>query len=50
MKPVYNEPLRSRWPMLVELGRVSYDIKVFLEYIEKNTRVASVRAALGGAS
>jgi predicted site-specific integrase-resolvase len=34
-------------PDWVELeGRVSYDVKVLLEYIEKNTRVASVRAAL----
>jgi len=33
-------------PDWVELeGRVSYDVKVLLEYIEKNTRVASVRAA-----
>ncbi len=27
-------------------GRVSYDVNVLLEYIQRNTRVASVRAAL----
>jgi hypothetical protein len=27
-------------------GRVSYDVKVLLEYIQRNTRIASVRAAL----
>ncbi len=27
-------------------GRVSYDVGVLLEYIRKNTRVASVRAAM----
>lgn len=27
-------------------GRVSYDVSVLLEYIRKNTRVASVRAAM----
>ena len=27
-------------------GRVSYDVNVLLEYIQKNTRVASVRAAM----
>ena len=27
-------------------GRVSYDVKVLLEYIQKNTRIASVRAAM----
>jgi hypothetical protein len=34
-------------PNWIELeGRVSYDVKVLLEYIQKNTRVASVRAAM----
>jgi predicted site-specific integrase-resolvase len=34
-------------PNWIELeGRVSYDLAVLLEYIRKNTRVASVRAAL----
>ena len=34
-------------PNWIELeGRVSYDVAVLLEYIRKNTRVASVRAAL----
>jgi len=34
-------------PNWVELhGRVSYDVTVLLEYIRKNTRVASVRAAM----
>ncbi|HKV92127.1 MAG TPA: hypothetical protein VJW20_06230 [Candidatus Angelobacter sp.] len=34
-------------PNWIELeGRVSYDVNVLLEYIEKNTRVASVRAAM----
>ena len=34
-------------PNWVELhGRVSYDVSVLLEYIRKNTRVASVRAAM----
>jgi hypothetical protein len=34
-------------PNWVELqGRVSYDVSVLLEYIQKNTRVASVRAAM----
>ena len=33
-------------PNWIELqGRVSYDVNVLLEYIQKNTRVASVRAA-----
>jgi hypothetical protein len=27
-------------------GRVSYDVKVLLAYIRKNTRIASVRAAM----
>jgi len=27
-------------------GRVSYDVRVLLEYIQRNTRVASVRAAM----
>lgn len=27
-------------------GRVSYDVKVLLDYIQKNTRIASVRAAM----
>ena len=27
-------------------GRVSYDVKVLLEYIQKSTRIASVRAAM----
>lgn len=34
-------------PNWIELqGRVSYDVNVLLEYIRRNTRVASVRAAL----
>ena len=34
-------------PNWIELqGRVSYDINVLLDYIQKNTRVASVRAAM----
>lgn len=34
-------------PNWIEIeGRVSYDVKVLLEYIEKNTRVASVRARM----
>jgi hypothetical protein len=34
-------------PDWIELeGRVSYDVGVLLEYIRKNTRVASVRAAM----
>ncbi len=34
-------------PNWIELhGRVSYDVNVLLEYIQRNTRVASVRAAL----
>lgn len=34
-------------PDWIELqGRVSYDVNVLLEYIQKNTRVASVRAAM----
>ena len=34
-------------PNWIELeGRVSYDVSVLLEYIRKNTRVASVRAAM----
>jgi hypothetical protein len=34
-------------PDWIELeGRVSYDVKVLLEYIQRNTRVASVRAAM----
>jgi predicted site-specific integrase-resolvase len=34
-------------PNWIELqGRVSYDVNVLLEYIHKNTRVASVRAAM----
>ena len=36
-------------PNWIELeGRVSYDVGVLLEYIQKNTRVASVRAAMEG--
>ena len=27
-------------------GRISYDVNVLLEYIQKSTRVASVRAAM----
>jgi hypothetical protein len=27
-------------------GRISYDVKVLLDYIQKNTRIASVRAAM----
>ena len=34
-------------PNWIELqGRVSYDVNVLLEYIQRNTRVASVRAAM----
>jgi hypothetical protein len=34
-------------PNWIELqGRVSYDVKVLMDYIQKNTRVPSVRAAL----
>ena len=34
-------------PNWIELqGRVSYDVNVLLEYIQTNTRVASVRAAM----
>jgi hypothetical protein len=34
-------------PNWIELhGQVSYDVNVLLEYIQKNTRVASVRAAM----
>jgi predicted site-specific integrase-resolvase len=34
-------------PNWIELqGRVSCDVSVLLEYIQKNTRVASVRAAM----
>jgi predicted site-specific integrase-resolvase len=34
-------------PNWIELeGRVSYDVAVLAEYIRKNTRVASVRAAM----
>jgi len=34
-------------PNWIEIeGRVSYDVDVLLEYIRKNTRVASVRAAM----
>lgn len=34
-------------PDWIELeGRVSYDVSVLLAYIRKNTRVASVRAAM----
>lgn len=34
-------------PNWIELeGRVSYDVAVLLEHIRKNTRVASVRAAM----
>lgn len=29
-------------------GRVSYDVRVLLEFIQKNTRIASVRAAVEG--
>jgi hypothetical protein len=37
-------------PNWVELeGRVSYDVAVLAEYIRKNTRVASVRAAMENA-
>jgi len=36
-------------PNWIELqGRVSYDVNVLVEYIQKNTRVASVRAAMEG--
>lgn len=34
-------------PNWIEIeGRVSYDVAVLLEFIRKNTRVASVRAAM----
>ena len=34
-------------PNWIEIeGRISYDVNVLLEYIQKNTRVASVRAAM----
>lgn len=34
-------------PNWIEIeGRVSYDVKVLLEYIQRNTRVASVRARM----
>jgi len=34
-------------PNWIEMeGRVSYDVTVLLDYIRKNTRVASVRAAM----
>ena len=34
-------------PNWIEIeGRVSYDVRVLLEYIQRNTRVASVRAAM----
>ena len=34
-------------PNWIEMeGRVSYDVNVLLEFIRKNTRVASVRAAM----
>lgn len=34
-------------PNWIEIeGRVSYDVKVLLEYIQENTRIASVRAAM----
>jgi predicted site-specific integrase-resolvase len=34
-------------PNWIELqGRISYDVNVLLDYIQKNTRVASVRAAM----
>ena len=34
-------------PNWIEIeGRVSYDVAVLLEFIQKNTRVASVRAAM----
>jgi hypothetical protein len=34
-------------PNWIEMeGRVSYDLAVLLDYIRKNTRVASVRAAM----
>jgi hypothetical protein len=34
-------------PNWIEIeGRVSYDVAVLLEYIQKNTRVASVRAVM----
>jgi hypothetical protein len=34
-------------PNWIEIeGRISYDIVVLLEFIKKNTRVASVRAAM----
>jgi hypothetical protein len=34
-------------PNWIELeGRVSYDVNVLLEYMQKNTRVASVRARM----
>lgn len=35
-------------PMYVEIeGRVRYDLGVLLEFIKKNTRVPSVRLAMG---
>ncbi len=34
-------------PNWIEMeGRVSYDVNVLLDFIQKNTRVASVRAAM----
>ncbi len=48
-----GETAIKRWryegigPEWLELeGRVSYDVKVLLAYIEKNTRVPSLRAAM----
>jgi len=38
------EGIGPNWIVLE--GRVSYDVNVLLEYIQKNTRVASVRAAM----
>ena len=48
-----SAPTLKRWryegigPDWIEMeGRVRYDVNVLLEFIRKNTRVASVRAAL----
>ena len=39
-----HEAIGPNW---IEIeGRVSYDVAVLLEFIRKNTRVASVRAAM----
>ena len=44
MKRWRSEGVGPNW---IEIeGRVSYDVAVLLEYIQKNTRVASVRAAM----